>query len=432
MKLNKIFYAMTVVAAAALSLNACGGSGFSSTAASQAAGLSFTGQNYSEVGTKSSNTMTISVNGTGCGTNSTAYPNLPCVSVTLCTISDPTNCQTIDNLLLDTGSFGLRVFKSAITSTVLSGLVPVTSGTGTLAECTQYGDGSSQWGQVENAYVQLGGEPKVGVPIQVIDYNYYTPASPCTSANSTPDTGPSTAGFNGILGVGHWAQDCGSDCTTDPYNQVYFTCQSGDCSAGAVVSLNAQVTNPVSALDTDNNGVILNFPSVSSGGASSATGTLTIGVRGTLPTTPTVVSSSSGGFFYSNQGTSFNASTYTAGFIDSGSNFYYLPGTPTTACSSTSGASGFFCPASTVSLSYTNTAYPYSSGGVQSVVTLSVANAVTQLNTGNYVFGNVAGSSGGLLDGYVDYGLPFFFGKTVYVGIYGTTSSIGSGAYNAY
>jgi hypothetical protein len=168
--------------------------------------------------------MSIGVNDpTLCGSNYAAYPNLPCVSVTICSIANPNTCQTINNILLDTGSYGLRIFQSVITSSVLSGLVPVTNGSYQLGECVEYGDGTSDWGSVQYAYVQLAGEAKVGVPIQVINAGFSTPPSPCQAPNSIPDTSPSNTGFNGILGVGFLAQDCGSACTTSLEN-LYFTC----------------------------------------------------------------------------------------------------------------------------------------------------------------------------------------------------------------
>ena len=44
---------------------------------------------------------------------SCGYVNEPCVSVIVCNPTN-TNCVTVDNILLDTGSYGLRVFASAI------------------------------------------------------------------------------------------------------------------------------------------------------------------------------------------------------------------------------------------------------------------------------------------------------------------------------
>ena len=150
-----------------------------------------------------SNVMVITVNGSLCSNNS--YVNKPCVSVTVCTPGTST-CQTIDDILLDTGSFGLRIFKQALTVP----LTPENSGnSGSFAECVQYADGSSDWGPIQIASVILGNEPAVQVPIQVIDSTFGIVPIACQNA----DQSPADAGFNGILGVGLFAQDCGQDCS---------------------------------------------------------------------------------------------------------------------------------------------------------------------------------------------------------------------------
>ena len=46
-----------------------------------------------------------------------SYPNKPCVSVTVCSPGTST-CQTISDILLDTGSTGLRIFKSLLTASL--------------------------------------------------------------------------------------------------------------------------------------------------------------------------------------------------------------------------------------------------------------------------------------------------------------------------
>src|SRR3990172_4038234 len=102
------------------------------------------------------NVLPITVNGSLCSVNS--YPNKPCVSLTVCT-PDSTACQVISDILLDTGSYGLRIFKQALNIS----LAQVTSGSGSLAECVQYADGSSNWGPIQTASVILGNEPAVQV-----------------------------------------------------------------------------------------------------------------------------------------------------------------------------------------------------------------------------------------------------------------------------
>jgi hypothetical protein len=425
-----------------LLLQACG-SNFSGSASkvslTASSPLYFSGTSYSSVGSFTSNTMSVTVNGANCGTNAEAYANFPCVSVTVCGIGTPTNCQTIDDILLDTGSYGLRIFKSALSSSVLNDLAPVTNGSSTLGECVLFGDGSSEWGQVSYAYVQLAGEPKIAAPIQVIDFNFNSPPSPCTSANSSPDLSPNDTGFNGILGVGYLAEDCGITCTFFPSNGQYYTCTGGDCSGGARVDLNAQVTNPIALLPTDNNGLYLTLPSVGSTGAVSATGTLTIGIgtQGAIPTSPTTLQISDKlGVFSTNSGSTYdsNGANRMPGFVDSGSNMLFFPGNLDDCGDvyNTSQLSGLFCPSTDQVLTYANTSI--SDTTTTAAVTFTVTDFVNVVstNSSHYVFSNIAGSSGDLIDGMFDWGLPFYFGRTVYVGIDQTTSTLGTGPYFAY
>ena len=105
--------------------------------------------------------------------------------------------------------------------------------------------------------VILGNEPAVEVPIQVIDSTFGTLPTACKNA----DQSPADAGFNGILGVGPFAQDCGSTCSNSAGNGMYYACNGSTCS-GTSVPLSNQVQNPVALLPQDNNGVIVQLPSV--------------------------------------------------------------------------------------------------------------------------------------------------------------------------
>ena len=278
---NRVFCWLEVLAAvSALGATACSTNN-SSLAPSCSATATSNVVTSSTAAPTGNNVMTITVNGSQCsqsvdgsGAFNEQYPNEPCASITICTpgATNPSSgCATINNLLLDTGSYGLRVFGSVLTA---AGIVPtaIASGSGNLAECVGFGDGSSEWGQVETVDAYLGGEAKVTIPIMVINSSFSNPPSACNSTNSTPDTGPSETGFNGIIGVGLFDRDCGpgtsNDCVTDVNNGQYFSCTGSTCT-GAKAAITDQVRNPVAALATDNNGVILQLPSIPDGGAAS-------------------------------------------------------------------------------------------------------------------------------------------------------------------
>ncbi|MFZ2085111.1 MAG: DUF3443 family protein, partial [Candidatus Sulfotelmatobacter sp.] len=111
-------------------------------------------------------------------------------------------------------------------------------------------------------------------------------------------------------------------------------------------------------------------------------------------------------------------------FIDSGSNAYFFPSTTITQCGSTSDAPGFYCPSTTQNLSATN----QGANGASGTVNFSVANAETLFNTSDFAFGDL----GGTFSGGFDWGLPFFFGRNVFVAIQGQSTPGGTAPYWAY
>jgi hypothetical protein len=394
MKLSKIPFLILLFSL----VTGCGGSGGSSSSSSPTTG---------------NNVLAITVNGPGLNTSS--YPNEPCVSVTICA-PGTTTCQTIDNILLDTGDFGLRIFKQALTNVLLT---QVTSGSGALAECVLYADGSSDWGPVQMASVILGNEPAVQVPIQVIDYTFGTVPSTC----GTPVQSPldPEAGFNGTLGVGLFAQDCGPGCVNSAIPGIYYSCSGSNCS-GTAVALSSQVQNPVGLLPQDNNGVIVQLPSVPSGGSPSVNGTLVLGIGTQSNNAPSGVTGYAADQF-GNFITTFNGTSYNSSFIDSGSNGLFFPSTR--QLPNCSDNPEWFCPSSTVPLSATNMG---ASGSPSGVVSFQIGNFDTLINSPNNVFNDIGGAEPGMFD----WGLPFFFGRNVYVGLEGTRSSLGTGPYWAY
>jgi hypothetical protein len=267
------------------------------------------------------------------------------------------------------------------------------------------------------ADVILGNEPAVQIPIQVIDSTFGKVPSIC----GTPDSSPTTAGFNGILGVGLFTEDCGSGCANSANNGMYYVCSGTTCTSSKV-TLSDQVQNPVAHLPQDNNGVIVQLPSVPLGGSTSVNGSLILGIgtqSNNAPSGVTTYKADQYGEFI----TVFNGVSYNQSFIDSGSNALSFP-TPTTLPT----CSGWFCPSSTTSLSATNKG---SSGSPSGDVSFQIGNALSLFKTSNMVFAEIGASMSGPPVTF-DWGLPFYFGRNVYVGIDGKTSGIGTGPYWAY
>jgi hypothetical protein len=375
------------------------------------------------------NVMAIDVNGSLC--LSSAYVNEPCVGVTVCSPGGTVNCQTINGILLDTGSSGLRIFQQVLTVQ----LQQVASGAGSLAECIQYGDGSSDWGPIEMADVILAGEPAVEVPVQVIDSSYSSVPSACSGS----DQDPADAGFNGILGLGIFAQDCGTQCASVLDNGWYYSCQATGSGAGCTqvtAALATQVPNPAVFLPQDNNGVVVQLPSIPADGALSLTGALVLGIgtqsNNNAPAGVAMYSVDQYGEF----ATQLSGQSYSA-FLDTGSDgIFFSPSSssqlPTCPCPSGTPASQcidytqWFCPSSTVDLSATNTG---ATGSPSSSVAFQIVNFEGLDNSPNNVFPNIAGP---FSSNEFDWGLPFYFGRDVYFGFEGTTSSLGTGPYFAY
>jgi hypothetical protein len=171
-----------------------------------------------------------------------------------------------------------------------------------------------------------------------------------------------------------------------------------------------QVANPVASLASDNNGVIVQLPSVSSTGAASATGFVILGIGTQVNNVASGVTAygANGSTHFGYFTTTFNGVQYPTGFLDTGSNgiFVTYAGRPPT----TSG--GFYTPSCTLSLSATNTGA--SNAPNQGVVPFQIADANTLAASGNNVFFNLGGT---IPNGEFDWGLPFFLGRNVYIGI---------------
>jgi hypothetical protein len=350
--------------------------------------------------------------------------NVPYVSVKVCAPGSTVTCQTIDHVILDTGSSGLRLIASAVG--IRSGLKPQTNGSNVpYAECTQFVS-SYAWGSVKVADVSIAGESAASVPVQVIgDPDFAAVPPSCATTGVQTDT-VATFGGNGVLGVGVFRQDCGSDCAGTAIPGTYYACPSAGSCAPSTIALAQQVANPVALLPADNNGVLIQLPAVAAAGAGSVAGSLVLGV-GTQANNALGSAQTYSVDKFGNFTTFFGGRTYAESFIDSGSAFYFFGSSTLPVCTG-GAASGLYCPTSTQLLSAVN----QGTNGTTGTVAFSIANAQTELNgnPGAAAFGNIGGNISGI-SGF-DWGLPFFFGRSVFVALEGAATAGGNGPSVAY
>lgn len=346
------------------------------------------------------------------------YANGAFTSVTVCVPSTST-CQTISGILVDTGSVGLRILSSALTVA----LPQQTASSGDpVAECLPFVS-SYTWGPVRSADIQISGESASAVPIQVLSDSDYPVPSQCSDFGLQSADTLQTLGANGLLGIGNYAQDCGTACAASSSYGLYYECPSAGCQP-ITESVTSQVQNPVALFATDNNGVVIELPAVN-GVEATLSGSLIFGI-GTESNnalgSASVYSLNSDG----NITTEFQGQSYTNSFLDSGSNGLYFLDSSETGIPECSDDSGFYCPSSTDNLSATTVGANSSS----SVITFSVANADNLFNedSSDAVYGQLGGPNP---DSF-DWGLPFFYGRSVFTAIAGQSTPQGAGPYWAY
>ncbi len=356
------------------------------------------------------------------------YTNGLFVTVTVC-VPGTTTCQSIDHVLVDTGSEGLRVLSSVLTLS----LPQQKDATGNaIAQCNVFADGTFTWGPLASADIQIAGEKASAVPIQVIGETQIPVTPTCTGTDN--DT-VQTLEANGILGIGPFLQDCGQFCVTSiPSPAFYYSCSSSGCTP-TVEALASQLQNPVGMFSTDNNGTIIELPGISNNGAATVTGSLVFGIgtqsnNGLQGATALAIDPSSGTI-----ATQFNGLQYSGTVIDSGSNGLFILDAGTlgvTTCPSPDDS--FYCPGApnTNALNSRNlSAINFDSASDSSTVNFSIANAefLFGANGGtNFAFNNLGGPNSGAFD----WGLPFFFGRNVFTAIENQNTPIGAGPYYAY
>jgi hypothetical protein len=332
-------------------------------------------------------------------------------------------------VLLDTGSSGLRLVRSVLTSGGVT-LAAETDAQGqAIEECMTFGAGQT-WGPVALADVTLAGEGATKLPVQIMDdTNAGAPPPAACGASGTLING--VAGFhaNGVLGVGVFAQDCGAACVnpTTPLALYYGCTTAGACTAENI-PLASQVTNPVAMFAADNNGIIVNLPNLqNANGDVSVTGQVIFGIAtqtdNALPSVGlTVLGADAHGDFTA---TYNGGTTVLPALIDSGTDAYSFDDPAMPICP---GAFvGYYCPTVAPQAVYAvNTGVGLNNATNRVDFAIAdprsfVANAAAFIDLG-----------GGGGSTRLTWGMPFFYGRKVYIGIDQRLSGTYTGPFYAY
>jgi hypothetical protein len=405
-----------VLASLAL-LAACGGGGGSS-------GLS-TGGGGSGGGTGSGNSVALTVE---IGPAGPAFVNIAFVTLTIC-VPGTQNCQTIDNIQVDTGSSGLRIVSSVLNASLLQALPQQYVGGTTVpvVECAQFADGYS-WGPVVSADLEIGGEKASGIPMQVIGSPAFMQIpTDCSTPVPNEEDSVATFGANGIIGVGVFAQDCGVNCANGVISGTYYQCPSnGAGCTGIIEAVDLQVPNPVTAFSADHNGVVISLPNVPAGGAVNATGSLIFGI-GTESNnalgSATVLATDGG------TGTidvTFSGSDYPLSALDTGSNALYFSDSALSVCGAASNGAGFYCTAANLSATITT------ASNMQLAASFAVGDAGTMVQQNVAAYPQLAGPFVPAASQTFDLGLPYFYDRNVFVAIEGMSAGGATGPFFAY
>jgi hypothetical protein len=352
------------------------------------------------------------------------------VTVTVCAPGSKSACATVDHVLLDTGSFGLRLVRSILTAHQLALSAEADASGRSVEECVSF-NGGQTWGPVAPADVSIAGETAAKVPVQIMDDTGAGAPPPATcGANGTLINGVTGFNANGVLGVGVFAQDCGQACVAAGAPlPVYYACTSAGVCTAENEPLTAQVTNPVAQFAADNNGVIVELPNLqNANGDVSVQGSLIFGIAtqadNPLPATGIIVLGANGSGDFT---ATYNGNpTVLPALIDSGTDSYAF-NDPSLGVCATGAFVGYYCP-----VVAPQSAFAINTGVGANPVTDTVDFAIADPNTfvaGAAAFIDLAGGGGSTT---FTWGMPFFYGRKIYIGIDQRVADIYTGPYYAY
>jgi hypothetical protein len=339
--------------------------------------------------------------------------NQPVIDIKICksgtaNSASPT-CITISNILVDTGSYGLRISSSAISNAaLLSTPVIAPNSSNQVMECAQFGSGYI-WGGIYKVDLQLGSSFALtasNLNIQVGD-STTNGSSNCSQSAGSDLSIRNNLGANGIIGIGALLQDTSS--------ATYYSCTTSGSCATLTPDTSNGLFNPISQLSygsgTYNNGYVVDFSGTSTTTPSGSTqGVLTYGINtftNNQPASSAQVIKLNSSLEFT---TTYNSSRLTS-IVDTGSNALFFNTSAMSACQTDN---AFYCG------SLTNQTAILSDYRQNSI---SITFNVSSYDPSKQVQPQLGGSTGSFGLGF-DWGLPFFFGKTIYFGIQEQSNSL--------
>jgi Protein of unknown function (DUF3443) len=341
-------------------------------------------------------------------------PQTPFISIKICSPDNPSNCQIIDHIEVDTGSSGLRIAYDALSPALRSGkrqLPLVSTGGSILTECETYVS-SFAYGPIVRADVFIAGEKATDSKIQIFGHPRYTVPRDCRQQGGADLHTPQTFGANGLIGVSFEELDDFA---------LYYNCQSNTTQC-VRNSKFLGIPNTVTQFAKNNNGVVLSLPALTTPDSlDPVEGTLTFGISTQNNNTPGIntltlindgTTSDRSGTFDAKVG-----STWYMGYIDSGTDTIYFFDDLDPAlkpCPASGWYAGFYCPTKPQNLVFNlaDTGTRKTKGAFN----YTVANASIALASSPFAYTNIGGisSSSSNLDNAMAFGLSVFFGNNMY------------------
>ncbi|AUR51638.1 DUF3443 family protein [Aquella oligotrophica] len=334
--------------------------------------------------------------------------NVPYITVTVC-IPNTTTCQKLDYILMDTGSVGLKIDASQMNNLNLPAITQ--NGTGLpISVCNLYGSGYA-FATANYADVYIAGEKAGNIPVQIINDSADQSGVPASCSNEGQQVIFSDTGARGIIGINPIV-NIANDSNTD------YVCNNGNCTPITEgIPVQYLNVNPVGYFANDNNGEIISLPAATANGNTNLIGTLTFGLNtesnNAIPGSVNSIlgdpNNFIGKFTVTAQGVTYDS------MFDSGTNHWLFYDTAIPTCQPDNLV---YCPAAATQ--WQSIASSYNGSGTPIAISADIASPTGYSSI--MPFWGIQSSLGSGL-----YGLPFYYGKTVYLGFIGSQTSMGAG-----